>query len=225
MTALSNIRHHPKPLTLAAFAAGNLDEARSVVIATHLTLCEECRLSVRDFEAVGGGCLETIAPVAMNDSALESFWARAGRQERIAAPASTRAANDYFALDAAHPLAAYLANGLDAIDWRPVAPGLSQHIIPAEGYRPGVLRLLKISPGVRIPKHTHGDEELTLVLRGSYTDEVGDFARGDLADLDGEVLHAPLATGNEPCICLIATSAPLRFKSLVGRVVQPFIGL
>lgn len=221
---MSDIRHHPKTETLAAFAAGNLDEARSVVIATHLALCDECRRAVRDFEALGGVCLDSVDPVDMNESALASFWARAGAQERMATPASKRAAND-FELDAAHPLAAYLKDGIDAIEWRPVAPGLSQYVIPAQGYRPGVLRLLKINPGVRIPKHTHGDEELTLILRGSYTDEVGDFARGDLADLDGGVLHAPLATGDEPCVCLIATSAPLRFKTLVGRFVQPFIGL
>lgn len=224
MTALSDIRHHPKAETLAAFAAGNLDEARGVVIATHLTLCEKCRLSVRDFQAVGGACLEAIDPIAMNDSALQSFWARAGRQEQAAVPVSTHAAND-FALDATHPLAAYLSGGLDSIRWRPFGPGLSQHIIPAEGYRPGALRLLRIMPGVQIPRHTHSAEELTLILRGSYTDEVGDFAYGDLADLDGEVLHAPLATGDEPCICLIATSAPLRFKTLVGRVMQPFVGV
>jgi putative transcriptional regulator len=222
--ALSKIRHHPKDLTLAAFAAGQLDEARSVVIAAHLRLCAECRFAVADFEAVGGACLETIEPVSMSESALDSFWLRAGKQETAPAPASILAAND-FALDAAHPLARYLKDGIDAIEWRQVALGLSQFVIPAEGYRPGVLRLLKISPGVKIPKHTHGDEELTLILRGSYTDEVGDFHRGDLADLDEDVLHAPTATGEEPCICLIATSAPLRFKSIVGRIVQPFIGL
>lgn len=224
MTALSNIRHHPKELTLAAYAAGQLDEARGVVIAAHLKLCADCRLAVSDYEAVGGACLETVEPVAMSDSALDSFWLRAGKQEAARTPASVFAANDY-SLDAAHPLARYLKDGIDAIEWRQVAPGLSQHVIPADGYRPGVLRLLKISPGVRIPKHTHGDEELTLILRGSYTDEVGDFRRGDLADLDEDVLHSPMATGEEPCICLIATSAPLRFKSIVGRIVQPFIGL
>lgn len=224
MTALSNIRHHPKDLTLAAYAAGQLDEARGVVIGAHLKLCAECRLAVADFEAVGGACLETVEPVAMSDSALDSFWLRAGRQEAAPAAASVLAAND-FALDAAHPLARYLKEGVDAIEWKSVAPGLAQHVIPADGYRPGVLRLLKISPGVRIPKHTHGDEELTLILRGSYTDEVGEFRHGDLADLDEDVLHAPLATGDEPCICLIATSAPLRFRTIVGRIVQPFIGL
>ncbi len=224
MTALSNIRHHPKEVTLAAFAAGQLDEARSVVIAAHLKLCSDCRLAVADFEVVGGACIETIAPMSMSESALDSFWLRAGKQEAAAAPASVLAAND-FALDAAHPLAKYLKDGIDAIAWRQMAPGLSQFVIPADGYRPGVLRLLKISPGVKIPKHSHGDEELTLILRGSYTDEVGDFQRGDLADLDEDVLHAPTATGDEPCICLIATSAPLRFQSIIGRIVQPFIGL
>lgn len=224
MTALSNIRHHPKSTTLASYAAGNLDEARSVVIATHASLCADCRRAVRDFETIGGDCLDGIESVAMNESALGSFWARAGRQERGLAPASTRAAND-LALDASHPLASYLKDGIDAIEWRAVAPGFAQHVIPADGYRPGVLRLLKIAPGFGIPTHTHGDEELTLILRGSYTDEIGEFARGDLADLDGEVRHSPRATGGEPCICLIATSAPLRFKTLIGRIVQPFIGL
>jgi putative transcriptional regulator len=222
--ALREIRHHPKDLTLAAYAAGNLDEARAVVIASHVSACGACRAAVRDFEAVGGACLQSIEPVAMNESALDSFWARAGKQEKALRPASMRAANDY-SLAASHPLAAYLKDGVDAIEWRAVAPGVAQHVIPAEGYRPGVLRLLKLSPGVRVPKHTHGDEELTLILRGSYVDEVGAFAEGDLADLDGDVWHSPVATGEEPCICLIATSAPLRFATLIGRVFQPFIGL
>ncbi|MDZ7627071.1 MAG: ChrR family anti-sigma-E factor [Parvularculaceae bacterium] len=224
MTALSNIRHHPKDVTLAAYAAGQVDEARSVVIAAHLKLCPICRLAVGDFETVGGACLETVEPVGLSDSALDSFWLRAGRQEMSPAPASVLAAND-FSLDAMHPLSRYLKDGVDAIEWKSVAPGLAQHVIPADGYRPGVLRLLKISPGVRIPKHTHGDEEMTLILRGSYTDEVGEFRHGDLADLDEDVLHAPLATGDEPCICLIATNAPLRFRTIMGRIAQPFIGL
>lgn len=224
MTALSNIRHHPRPRTLAAYAAGQLDEARGVVIATHLALCDDCRTAIRDFESLGGACLETLEPAEMSGSALASFWIRAGDQDQGRAPASTRAAND-FALEAALPLSFYLKDGIDGVNWRAIAPGLSQHILPAEGYKTGVLRLLKIAPGVRISKHTHADEELTLILRGAYTDEVGEFRAGDLADLDGETVHTPTAIGDEDCICLIATSAPLVFKGLIGKFVQPFIGL
>lgn len=221
---MSTIRHHPRAETLAAYAAGRLDEARAVVIATHAASCDECRTAIRDFEALGGVCLETVEPVAMNPSAMASFWARAGRQDAVQAPASSRAAND-FDLARARPLSARLRGGLDRVQWRPVAPGISQHVLDAAGYRAGVLRLLKIQPGTRMPKHSHGDEELTLILRGAYQDEVGEFFAGDLADLDGETTHAPRAMGEEPCICLIATNAPLVFKDFVGKVVQPFIRL
>ncbi len=222
---MRNILHHPKTETLADYAAGRLEEARSVVIASHLTLCDECRRAVADFEALGGLALESETPVAMNDGSMESFWARAGAQDVPAPkPKARRAAND-FDLAAALPLRAYLKTDIDSIKWRTVAPGVAQHVIDAEGYRDGVLRLLRISPGTQVPKHTHKAEELTLILRGAYRDEIGEFRPGDLADLDGDAEHTPTAFGEEDCICLIATNAPLVFKDLMGKMVQPFVGL
>jgi putative transcriptional regulator len=220
----ASINHHPKSATLAAYAAGALDEARSVVIATHVEICEHCRRAVRDFEALGGACLEEIEPAALSEDALQRFWMRAGLPSTESAGVSTRAANDS-APEGARPLSAYLKGGLDAVRWKPFAPGMQQSIIAAEGYRRGALRLLKIEPGVSMPKHTHKENELTIVLRGAYVDELGEFARGDLVDLDDEDTHEPRATGDQPCICLLATSAPLVFKNFIGKVVQPFIGL
>lgn len=221
---MREIRHHPKTETLAEFAAGRVDEARSVVIATHLTQCTDCATAVRDFEALGGACLENQTPVAMNDASMASFWARAGDQEIRTDVAPRRAAND-FDLTAARPLKAYLKSDLDDLKWRAVAPGVSQVVLDADGYKAGVLRLLRIAPGTKLPKHTHQAEELTLILRGAYQDEIGVFQAGDLADLDADHLHTPTAIGEEDCICLIATSAPLVFKDIVGRIVQPFVGL
>ncbi len=209
--------HHPRPETLAAFAAGALDEAMSVVIATHMERCEACRLALRDFESLGGVCLEAVEPVAMSGGALERFWAR------IAEPTAEEAAAP-MPKAALRPLSAFLKGGLDAIEWKPVAPGMAQHVLSAAGYRKGALRLLRIEPGVRMPKHTHGEEELTLILRGAYEDELGIFSEGDLADLDSEATHSPCAIGDEPCICLIATNGPLAFKGFLGKVVQPFVG-
>lgn len=223
---MSNAARHPKTETIAAYAAGRLDEARGIVIATHAARCAECRNAIRDFETLGGSCLEAMAAAPMSEVAFDSLWLRAGAQERASAPApvSSIAAND-MPVAAAYPLSHYLKDGLDGVQWRSVAPGLSQHVLPARGYRKGVLRLLKISPGFKVPRHTHGDEELTLILRGAYDDEIGRFAEGDLADLDDSTTHAPVAVGSEACICLVATSAPLVFKGLVGKVVQPFFRL
>ena len=224
MTSMRKISHHPKSETLADFAAGRLDEARAVVIATHISICEECRTAVADFEALGGICLETTEPEPMAENALADFWARAGEQDPLK-PASTIVAANDFDLAKARPLAAYLPTSLESLNWRTVAPGVSQHVLDAEGYRSGVLRLLKISPGTQLPKHTHSDEELTLILRGAYRDEIGEFRAGDLADLDEDTLHTPTAIGEEDCICLIATNGPLVFKDLFGRLAQPFVGL
>lgn len=214
--------HHPKIDTLADFAAGRLDEARAVVISTHVAQCAQCAEAICDFEAMGGHLLETTPPVDMAPDALEKILARADSSANVVLPHTP-------ALDAGPekrlPLSAYLKGDIDDVKWRPVAPGLSQSVIEAQGYRSGVLRLLKIESGTKMPRHTHKGEELTLILRGAYEDEVGTFGVGDLADLDGDQTHTPMAIGNEPCICLIATSAPLAFKTIAGRIAQPFIGL
>ncbi|MGF1543128.1 MAG: ChrR family anti-sigma-E factor [Parvularculaceae bacterium] len=218
----TEIEHHARTETLASYAAGALDEARSVVVATHITRCPTCREAVRDFESLGGAMLENIEPAPMSAGSLASLWEMAG--EQIDAPAGpvSPAAND-LDLEAAKPLRAYLNSSLDDIEWRPFAPGVSQHILEAEGYRKGVLRLIKIQPGTRLVRHTHRDEEVTLILRGAYEDEIGEFRAGDLADLDDGVVHSPRAVGDEPCICVIATNAPLVFKGVVGKVLQPFV--
>lgn len=218
------IVHHASASTLAAYAAGALDEARSVVVAAHLSLCAECRAAARDFEALGGAMLDAIEPAAMAADALDRFWLRAGGAQDARPAASTAAAND---LDPMHapPLDRYLKDGVEGIRWRPVAPGVMQSVLAARGYREGALRLLKIAPGTRIPKHTHRGGELTLILKGAYEDALGAFTVGDLADLDEEATHSPLAVGSEDCICLIAASAPLVFKDLAARAMQPFVGL
>lgn len=218
---MSNARHHPREETLAEFAAGRLDEARAVVIATHASMCEACAASIARFEAIGGQLLQAAEPVAMADDALEKIFARA----EGAAQVMLRAQTDDAAPERRLPLSDYLAGDLDDVKWRGVAPGLSQSVIQAQGYRDGVLRLLRIKPGTKIPPHTHKGGELTLILRGAYVDEVGEFVVGDLADLDPTHTHAPMATGDEDCVCLIATAAPLQFKTLTGRIAQPFIGL
>ena len=221
---MSMIRHHATIETLAAYSSGNLDEARSVVVGTHLDRCAKCRETVADFDAIGGACLDEIEPVAMKDDALKTFWKIADHTAPEGQAASLHADND-FRLEIAQPLNAYIKGGLDNVKWRPIAPGISQCVLDANGYRNGVMRLLRIAPGTGIPAHTHRGNELTLVLRGAYSDTMGTFQEGDIADLDGSHSHSPKAFGDQPCICLIATSAPLVFNNMVGKVIQPFIGM
>jgi putative transcriptional regulator len=85
----------------------------------------------------------------------------------------------------------------------------------------GSLRLLYIPPGRAVPDHGHNGLEMTLVLQGSFSDETGAFGVGDLEIADEELEHTPVAGEGAPCICLAATDAPLKFQTLVPRLLQP----
>ena len=83
------------------------------------------------------------------------------------------------------------------------------------------MRLLYIPPGQSVPEHGHGGLELTLVLQGSFSDSEGSFGVGDVETAHGEIEHQPVAGQGAPCICLAATDAPLRFRGLIPRLLQP----
>ena len=56
---MTGVRHHiPDPL-LVAYVSGSLPQAYSLVVATHLSMCDECRARATAHEAVGGSILES----------------------------------------------------------------------------------------------------------------------------------------------------------------------
>src|SRR5271168_2882356 len=71
------IVHHPSDETLTAFASGTLDEARALVVATHISLCPHCRKSLAAFEEVGGALLDAAPAASMSAGAMERTLQRA----------------------------------------------------------------------------------------------------------------------------------------------------
>jgi putative transcriptional regulator len=215
------ISHHLDEATILAYAAGTLGEALSVVAAAHIAWCPECRRAVRDAEALGAALFDGDDGLALADRALESVMARLP-----SAPSRDTAKASAFVPAAGLPLpvASRLeGQSLSDIRWRRVAPGVSFHDFPLSNGSQGQLRLMRIAPGKAMPEHGHGGEELTLVLRGSYSDHLGRFGIGDVADLDESIEHRPVVNPEEDCICLVATEAPTRFTSLFARLMQPLV--
>jgi putative transcriptional regulator len=206
------IRHHLTEQLLIAYAAGTLPEAFSLVAATHVSLCDECRARLHACEAVGGAVFEAEAePLA--DGSLERMMAKLGAR----APAAVAPSRRRGPLPA--PLADYVGGGLDAVRWRTLGLGVRQAILPTS--RAASARLLFIPAGQAVPDHGHRGMELTLVLQGAFHDATDHFGPGDLEIADERLKHTPTAEPGEPCICLAATDAPLRFSSLIPRLLQP----
>lgn len=216
-----NIRHHFDDATLMAYAAGSLPQGMALLVACHLYWCPECSERVRQAESIGGVLLDNIAPLPLQDNALSQLMARL--DDGMASEVSSLAQSPPLPEGVPAPLHHYINSSLDNLPWKRLGYGVHHFDLNLRGK--GTTRLLKIAPGVSVPHHTHSGNELTLILRGSYSDEIGRFSAGDVSDLDGEVHHQPLVDTDQDCICLIATDAPLKFTGLMGRLVQPFIGM
>ena len=222
-----NVLHHLDHATLLRYASGDLDEAFLVVVATHLAMCDACRRSVRAAEEIGGQLLEAEDTAELSIGAFDRLMQRLdGADDVIAATeADVHHAAAGTGGDVPVPLQRFVGASLDAISWKTVAPGVRKHAIGLSSQSPSSLYMLHIAPGKALPEHGHGGVEMTLVLSGAYRDELGRFGPGDIADLDEDVEHQPLVEPGEPCICLVATEAPTRFKGLFSRLLQPLVGI
>lgn len=219
--------HHLSDATLMSYAAGNSPTHLALVIAAHLDQCPLCRQKLRDMEAIAGSVLTMGATQALSEDALQVTMAQLDGLTQIKNDADTsrsQAVNDN--MSDLPSLKRFLPDGgLDHIVWKNLAPGIKTHIFPQISPEAGTVRLLKIAPGMTLPLHDHQGDELTMVLKGSYSDEIGRFKAGDVADLAEGITHQPISDTDQDCICLIATEGPLRFKAMVPRIMQYFIGI
>ena len=211
----SPINHHLSDQLLMAYAAGSLPEAFSLVVATHVSLCDECRARAEAYEAVGGAVLEAeTAP--MSDASLEACLARLDAPTPAPKAVNGKAqARGMFP----SPLAQYVGGDLEAIRWKPIGMGVRQAILPTS--KGASARLLYIPAGQAVPDHGHRGLELTLVLQGAFRDDKDRFGPGDVEIADEADQHTPVAEAGCDCICLAATDAPLRFRGMMPRLLQP----
>lgn len=171
---------------------------------------------------VGGSLLSDVEPthVAMSaaDLLAKSAMMPAHSAPAISAPAVT---------GVPRPLARLLSAPLQELDWRRIGPGIKQHNLSDQHRKHGAFQLLHLEPGTVLSAHSHNDRELTYLVQGSYTDEIGQFKRGDIADLDDQdkKTHQPVVDSAEPCIALIASQAPVSYSGMFSKIMQPFVGI
>ncbi|MBI6630978.1 ChrR family anti-sigma-E factor [Pontibaca salina] len=209
---MTAITHHAPDSLLAAYATGSLPHVYALVVASHISLCLECRAAYEAHEAGGGAVLETVAA----ETVSESLKSRTLSQ--LDAPFTPQ---PIYPRSGVFPGPVVEALKGRRPSWKSLGMGVRQCILFAN--RAGSVRLLSIPPGQAVPDHSHNGLELTLVLQGSFSDETGRFGVGDLEIADQDLAHSPMADPGLPCICLAATDAPLRFRSLIPRILQPLV--
>lgn len=205
--------HHPSEAVLADFANGTLDEAGTLVVGTHLALCDTCRQTVRLYDRVGGVALEQIEPTAVSAAARQAVMARL--DDVVAAPAPS---DNPEGLPA--PLARY-----ELGPWRWVGRGVYWRSVGTAWDDDMRVFMLKAAPGTRLPHHRHQGREWTTVLKGAFRHELGRYGPGDFDEADETVEHRPSIEPGEECICVVALKGQIEMQGWLGRMIQPLVRL
>lgn len=209
--------HHLDHATLVSYASGALPQALSLATAAHMELCAQCRGQLREAERIGGALVQQYRSTVVPIRGRSAMLARLDEAAPADTPHRPPQTIDADLLPAC--LHETFGERYSQLQWKTLLPGIRR--VQAKGVREGNLMLLNIAPGMAMPVHSHGGSELTLVLKGAYEDRLGLFKPGDIADLDEDIEHQPIVAGDQPCICLAATDAPLRFNGWVSRLLQP----
>jgi putative transcriptional regulator len=207
------VKHHLNEQLLMGYAAGILPEAFNLVIATQMSISDEARARLASYESIGGGILEQTDQAEMNSGAFQEVLTKISK----AKPKTE--AEPMLEGVFPKPLQEYVGGDLDAVKWKNLGRGVRQAILKTDGKASA--RLLYIPAGMAMPDHGHNGLEMTLVLQGAFFDDEDRFARGDIEIGDEDMDHTPTADDSGPCICLAATDAPLKFKGILPRMLQP----
>jgi putative transcriptional regulator len=210
-----SVQHHPDDALLLAYAAGNLDAAMALILATHLSFCAQCSANVALGERVGGILLDEIAPAPLAADALTRTLAQLDVPHALKV---TPPSND----NTPAPLRAFLGRDLSEVSWRKIGQNLGYVTLLRRG--PLAMRLLRGAPGSDVGEHTHRGMEYTLVLRGGFTDSTGSYGPGDFQIASPEVKHNPVADLDGDCVVLAVATDALKFNSLLQKVVGSIFG-
>lgn len=169
---------------LLSYAAGLLDQAQSLIVASHVALSPVAKEKVHACEAVGGALMEKYCePVKMKPTSLHNVLARL---ESIEDPDEREEMYELvFPQGLSIPLCLKrsVACSKQQAHWRAVRPGIEAFELHLE-CRQSHAQFMKAQRGVEKPIQKPRGIELTLILDGALADNTGFYKRGDLMILD-----------------------------------------
>ncbi|MCK6264214.1 ChrR family anti-sigma-E factor [Vibrio sp. ZSDE26] len=234
------IKHHPSRALLEEFVSGKLVSSVSVIVASHVEMCSKCqeivaqlteKAALSAFEMEDDALffdeseLDAEIAMALDDS---NFSGSAMNEQQTLA---IKSITDLPALELGHlsnPIIELDDNGtkvplptairsIGLKEWQGIGKVSRARLTLDDDERR--TSLLRIAEGGHVPPHTHKGFEITLLLQGSYTDEMDTYRAGDFIWLDGSQTHTPKT--EEGCVCLTVSSDALHFTQGVSQLFNP----
>lgn len=217
------IRRHPDPDLLVEYTSGSMQLAPCIAVTSHLQYCDQCKQAVKSLQGLGASILETDEQVSLSDDLLDKVLDCIESEAQTDAPAAATPRNTSELDAAVRELPAYVRDLLPTGDLRWKSLTSSLRVAPVSvGEQQYELALHRIGAGGKAPEHDHRGREITVVLKGSFSDEEGLYQPGDFIVREPGDKHTPLAASHEECICLSVLEAPIKLTGM-KRLLNPFL--
>lgn len=222
------INHHPKLELLMQHVNGELPASISAGIKIHCDFCPECRKQIEDltqhqaqlsFEQTSTDNAEydaehDIDAKTMLDNIMSQEQDLEPEQGLKAvfddAPVSVTFRGVEYALPS-------VMKKMELGKTAQIGKLSRSRILLDEGHIRS--SLLRIEAGGSIPEHTHNGYEITLLLEGSFKDDMGEYVAGDFIMLDGKHQHQPVSESG--CLCYTVVSDSLHFTQGINKLLNP----
>ncbi len=220
------IHHHPSADILAEHAAGTLPVSHSLCVATHLENCASCRREFNRLSQVGAALFSTLNSESTDEADHQSLKNRIFDHldqlpaKEVESKNETKSVVDRPGIPKA--LRQWIPEGYDELNWFNLTPAFKVFTLLKD--RDGTqIALSRVKPGGKMGHHSHTGREVTVVLKGAFSDENGLYKKGDFVVRDPQHKHRPIVTRDDECICLMVTEAPIQFTGTLTRWLNPLL--
>ncbi|PTO89320.1 transcriptional regulator [Vibrio splendidus] len=222
------IKHHPNAAILKDFVDGTLADSVSLIVSSHVELCEHCQqqVSILTAQAADSVFESDTSGLQLSDSEMDALLSDDEEFDfdaidQITADSSqaievTPEVQQVTVADTTFTIPRAL-NSVARKDWMNLGKISRARLdFDDEAHHTS---LLHIDKDGQVPCHTHKGFEITLLLEGSFEDEMGVYNKGDFIWLDGDHTHQPAT--KEGCVCLTVSSDALYFTKGVSQLFNP----
>ena len=190
------------------YSSGNLSEAKSLFVSMYLFLNSVAakKASIFDnFLADNLNDLDEVAPKKLNYKDCITASPKENLESKIS--------KNY------NPLTNLIGN-IDNLKWKSIYKGFREYNLPLKDN--DIIKLIKMDPGTSVPLHSHNGKEYILVIDGSFSDENGEYKKGDMQINDQNIKHHPTACNKNGCVCISITENDVIFFGKFASILNLF---
>lgn len=220
---ITEVKMHPSAELLNQFVQGELATGKSVVVSAHMELCKSCCVKAKELQALAVSAWvdpgSALQPEQSSEADYSKLVASIVKSPQTKSETSEDLVDvDIAVLNRSIKLPKVLAKAASqGLKWKKVAGGISEASLFIDNETQ--CEFIYMAPGCKVPVHTHQGSESTLVLDGSFEDELGEYKASDFIIRDAQHNHQPRS--KEGCLCFAVLDSPLKFTQGLARLMNP----